>query len=79
MDDNIGARDCAMRLLFGLAFILGALILGDGVLRWLALVGMLPVASAIFGYCPGYAMLGMSTVRRRPEYVRSPRRRPLAR
>jgi hypothetical protein len=69
MDDNIGARDCAVRMLLGLAMIAGALILGEGATRWLAFVGLLPVASAIFGHCPGYALLGVSTVRRRPEYV----------
>ena len=77
MDDNIGARDCAVRLLLGLAVVIGALILGEDAARWLALVGLLPVASAIFGHCPGYALLGVSTVRRGPEYVNR-RTRPLA-
>ena len=78
MDDNIGARDCAVRLFLGLACIFGALIFGEGAARWLAFVGVLPVTSAIFGHCPGYALFGVSTVRRPLEYVYR-RPRPLAR
>ena len=78
MDDNIGARDCAVRILCGLGFTLFALLVFDGSMRWVSLIGLLPVASAIFGYCPGYALLGVSTVRRPMEYA-SQVRRSLAR
>jgi hypothetical protein len=77
MDDNVGARDCAIRLCLGLVAVFAALLFGEGMARWLAFVGMLPVTSAIFGHCPGYALLGVSTVRRPLEYVR--RTAPLAR
>lgn len=75
MDGNVGARDCAMRLCFGFACILAALLIGDGPTRWLALLGLAPIASAIFGYCPGYALFGLSTARQAPQYVRVQRRR----
>jgi hypothetical protein len=68
MHDNVGARDCAVRIAIGLAFIFVTLILGDGSTRWLALLGLLPVGSAIFGYCPAYALFGLDTVRRPPSY-----------
>ena len=58
MDDNVGARDCAIRLCLGLVVVFAALLFGEGMARWLAFVGMLPVTSAIFGHCPGYALLG---------------------
>ena len=47
-------------------------------MRWVSLAGLLPVASAIFGYCPGYALFGISTIRRPLQYVDG-RRRSLAR
>jgi hypothetical protein len=68
MHDNVGARDCAVRFAIGLAFVFATLILGEGAGRWLALLGLLPMASAIFGYCPAYALLGLDTVRRPPGY-----------
>ena len=79
MDANVGARDCAVRLFLGLALIAAPLILGEGAVRWLAFIGVLPVASAIFGHCFGYRLMGVSTVRRPPEYECIDRRsRPLA-
>ena len=78
MHDNVGARDCAVRIFLGFAIIAAALVLGEGAFRWLAFVGVLPVTSAVFGYCPGYALFGVSTVKQSPGYV--PRRSaPLAR
>jgi hypothetical protein len=77
MDDNVGARDCVIRLCLGLAIIFAALVLGEGAARWLALLRMLPVTSGLCGHCPGYALLGVSTARRPLEYVR--RTAPLAR
>ena len=79
MNDNVGARDCAVRILLGLGLVCGALVLGEGVARWLALLGLLPIASATFGYCPGYALFGLSTVKRTPQYIHRSRQQPLAR
>lgn len=75
MEGNLSARDCGVRFCLGFVCIFAALILGEGSARWLALLGVAPVASAVFGHCPGYAWLGLSTARRAPEYVRVRRRR----
>jgi hypothetical protein len=53
---NVGALDMLLRFLLAMAlFSLGTLLNGD--LRWLGLLGFLPLLSAIFRYCPIYAML----------------------
>ena len=60
MKRNVGTADRAVRVVVGLA-ILAALIYVEGPLRWLGLVGLVPLATGLFGYCPLYAPFGFST------------------
>ena len=60
MKANVGTIDKAVRVVLGVA-LLSLLFVVDGGLRWLGLVGLVPLATTLFGYCPLYSVLGMST------------------
>jgi len=57
MKANIGSVDRAIRIVVGLA-LLGA---GYYFKSWWGLVGLGPILTAIFRFCPAYVPLGMST------------------
>ncbi len=60
MTINVGTTDRIIRALVGLA-ILSLLFVLEGNARWWGLIGLAPLATAVFGYCPPYAMLGINT------------------
>ena len=60
MKANVGTADKVVRVLIGLA-LLSLLVLVEGPWKWLGLAGIVPLATAAFGYCPLYSLLGMST------------------
>jgi hypothetical protein len=41
--------------------LLSAVFLVEGNARWWGLIGIVPIATALAGYCPLYALLGLST------------------
>lgn len=57
MKSNIGVIDKIARIIIGLA------IIGVGITfkSWLGLIGLVPLGTAIFGVCPAYLPLGLST------------------
>lgn len=57
---NVGGIDRLLRAILGLGLI-GLVFIGPRT-AW-GWVGMVPLATAIFGWCPPYAMLGISTCR----------------
>ncbi len=55
---NVGGIDRILRIVVGLALI-GATLAGIiGVWGW---IGIVPLLTGIFKFCPAYAMLGMNT------------------
>jgi hypothetical protein len=60
MTTNVGTTDRIIRAIAGLT-ILSLLFLLEGNARWFGLIGVLPLATAVFGFCPPYAMLGIDT------------------
>ena len=60
MTINIGTVDKAIRLVLGL-ILLSILFLADGNAKWLGLIGLVPIITAVVGWCPLYNMLGIST------------------
>lgn len=53
MKTNVGTIDRLVRAVLGLAFLSLILIL-EGNARWLGLIGLLPLATALLGWCPAY-------------------------
>jgi hypothetical protein len=58
--NNIGAIDRVIRVVVGLA-VLSLVVAGPHTL-W-GLLGLVPLLTAAVGWCPPYAMLGISTCR----------------
>jgi len=57
MKSNVGTADRILRAILGAALILWALT-GGPLLAW---IGLVPLATAAFGYCPAYAIFGLNT------------------
>jgi hypothetical protein len=60
MKANVGGIDRALRVLVGLG-VLSLLVVLEGGARWLGLIGLVPLLTAVLGYCPLYALLGISS------------------
>jgi len=60
MKKNIGTVDRWVRVVLGLA-ILSLLLWAPGGLRWLGLIGLIPLVTALLGFCPLYVLSGIST------------------
>ena len=61
MSKNVGGIDRILRIVIGAALILGYFLNGDGAYSWLYLLGIIPLATGLIGWCPPYAMLGFNT------------------
>lgn len=59
---NEGNVDRALRVIVGLALIVWFFIApADAGYRWFLLIGIVPVLTGLIGWCPLYAILGVST------------------
>jgi hypothetical protein len=65
MTRNVGTLDRALRLLLGVV-ILGLYGALDPPLKYVTLVGLIPLGTALLGRCPVYSLLGINTCRPRP-------------
>ena len=63
MTINVGTVDRILRVIVGLvliAFALGYIASGTG-WNWVGWIGVIPILTALFGFCPLYSVLGVST------------------
>ena len=58
---NEGTLDRALRIIVGLALIVGFFLNRDGAWSWLYLLGIIPLVTGIIGSCPVYSILGIKT------------------
>jgi hypothetical protein len=58
---NVGSIDRILRIVVGLALLAGFFLNPDASLRWLYLIGIVPLLTGLMSTCPIYAMLGIST------------------
>lgn len=58
MQTNVGSIDRALRIVVGLALIAAALQGAIGAWGWL---GLIPLATGIFRFCPAYLPFGLRT------------------
>lgn len=56
MQNNVGSMDKSLRIAVGLALITLALTGTIGLWGW---VGVIPLATGVFNFCPGYRFLGI--------------------
>lgn len=63
MKPNVGGLDRILRLIAGLA------IIGAGVYfkSWLGLIGLVPILTALFRFCPAYVPFGLSSCKTRDQ------------
>ena len=61
MTANVGTTDRAIRIVVGLALIAATLMGSIGVWGW---IGLVPLATGVFRFCPAYLPFGLSTCKR---------------
>jgi hypothetical protein len=60
-EQNVGLSDRAVRALSGF-FLIGLIFMApDAPLRWLGLIGVVPLLTGVFGVCPFYKLMGKTT------------------
>jgi hypothetical protein len=58
MEKNVGGIDRALRLIVGIVLI--ALVFVGPQTPW-GWIGIVPLATALFGFCPAYRLIGLNT------------------
>ncbi|WP_417280145.1 DUF2892 domain-containing protein [Celeribacter sp.] len=58
---NVGGIDRILRIVVGLALILGFFLNADASMRWLYLIGIIPLATGLMQSCVLYSILGINT------------------
>ncbi|WP_321864155.1 DUF2892 domain-containing protein [Pseudomonas paraveronii] len=61
MKANLGTIDRSLRIVAGLVFIGLSLM---GVIGWWGWIGLVPLATGLFRFCPVYRLLGIKTCNR---------------
>ncbi len=63
MKTNIGVIDRTLRIVIGLLLIAWAIPIGFPPMdyNWIGWVGIIPLGTAIIGFCPLYGLLNMTT------------------
>jgi len=61
MGKNVGHPvDKTLRIVLGVVLLSLVFVL-EGSTRWLGLIGLVPIVTVIVGWCPAYAIFGVST------------------
>ncbi len=60
MIKNVGTVDKVLRVVLGVG-ILSLLFILEGNLRWLGLIGLVPLATVALSWCPLYTLIGIKT------------------
>lgn len=60
MKRNVGDIDRIARVVVGLG-LLSLLMLGGNGWKWAGLIGIVPLVTALVGWCPAYSILGVET------------------
>ena len=60
MKANVGGIDKILRIAAGL-IVLGLFFVLEGNARYWALVGLVPLLTGLFGFCPLYSITGLNT------------------
>ena len=58
---NVGGIDRIARIVIGLALIAGFFLNAEASLRWLYLIGIVPLVTGLMQTCPLYSLIGLNT------------------
>lgn len=58
---NVGGIDRILRIVVGIALLIGFFTNTEASYRWLYLIGIVPLATGLLSTCPLYSILGLST------------------
>ena len=62
MTTNMGSTDRILRMIAGIALVLFAVFgPADVAWKWIGWIGVVPVVTALIGWCPAYRLLGIKT------------------
>ncbi|MDO5704538.1 MAG: DUF2892 domain-containing protein [Paracoccus sp. (in: a-proteobacteria)] len=61
MSRYMGSIDRALRIIVGIALLIGFFVNTEASLRWLYLIGIVPLVTGLIGSCPLYSILGIKT------------------
>ncbi len=59
---NVGTIDRIIRILIAVALVVTGIVLSGQGLWWIALIAILPLATAGLAYCPLYHVVGIKTI-----------------
>ena len=60
MKQNVGRIDRWIRIVIGIVLLSLVVFLSGGI-RWIGLIGLIPLVTGLVGYCPIYSILKMKT------------------
>ena len=60
MKQNVGKVDRWIRIVLGVV-LLSLIVFLSGGIRWIGLIGLIPLLTGIFNFCPIYALLKINT------------------
>jgi hypothetical protein len=60
MEHNVGGIDRTVRIIAGVV-LLSLVVLLEGNARWWGLIGLVPLATGLLGWCPVYLPFGIRT------------------
>lgn len=60
MKSNVGSIDKIVRIIVGIG-LLSLFFVLEGSAKYLGLIGIVPIATALVGWCPLYTLIGLNT------------------
>ena len=60
MKANVGGIDKTLRIVVGIALLVFYFASGSS-MRWIGLIGIVPLATGLFNFCPLYSLFGISS------------------
>ncbi len=60
MKTNVGSADKIVRIVVGIG-LLSLFFILEGNMKFLGLIGIVPIATALMGWCPLYSVIGVNT------------------
>ncbi|MHB8455236.1 MAG: YgaP family membrane protein [Acidiferrobacterales bacterium] len=60
MQQNVGSADKIVRVIVGLG-LLSLMFILEGNIRWIGLIGVVPILTALSGWCPAYSLFGLNS------------------